>query len=91
MSDSVTLWTVTVRVHLSMGLPRWGAMPSSRGIFSTQRWNPCLSSALAGGFFTTSATWEALNELQVMIILRTSNFFSPLSFVIFKQTSNLEE
>ena len=32
-----------------------------QGIFLTQGWNPCLlmSSALAGGFFTTSATWEA--------------------------------
>ena len=31
------------------------------GIFLTQESNPCLtSSALAGGFFTTSTTWEAL-------------------------------
>ena len=39
----------------------WVAMPSSRGIFPTQGSNPCLfslmSSSLAGGFFTMSATY----------------------------------
>ena len=37
-------------------------MPSSRGIFPTQGSNPhhFTSPALAGRFFTTSATWEAL-------------------------------
>ena len=39
----------------------WVAMPSSRGIFPTQGPNPCLfsliSPALAGGFFTMSATY----------------------------------
>ena len=40
-------------------------MPSSRGIFLTQGLNPCLKSlALAGGFFTTSATWEALHPTE---------------------------
>ena len=36
------------------------AMPSSRGIFPTQGSKPCLLTfpALAGEFFTTSATWE---------------------------------
>ena len=33
----------------------WVAMLSSRGIFSTQGLNLCLSLALAGGFFTTGA------------------------------------
>ena len=44
----------------------WVAMPSSQpkedpGVFPTQRLNPCLlvSPGLAGGVFTTSATWEA--------------------------------
>ena len=37
----------------------WVAMPSSRGSL-TQESNACLvSPALAGGFLTTSATWEA--------------------------------
>ena len=31
-----------------------------QGIFLTQGLNPHLSPALAGEFFTTSATWEAL-------------------------------
>ena len=30
-----------------------------RGIFPTQRLNSYVSPALAGGFFTTSAIWEA--------------------------------
>ena len=36
----------------------WIAMPSSRG--SSQP-TSLISPALAGGFFTTMATWEALN------------------------------
>jgi len=36
-----------------------------QGIFLTQRLNPCvLSPALAGGFLTSSATWEALKLLH---------------------------
>ena len=39
----------------------WGCHALLQRIFPTQRWNPLLMSpALAGGFFTTSATWEAL-------------------------------
>ena len=36
-----------------------------QGIFPTQRLNPCflLSPVLAGEFFTTNATWEALLNL----------------------------
>ena len=40
---------------------KWVSMPSSGGIFPIKGLNPhllCLH-ALAGGFFTTSATWEA--------------------------------
>ena len=39
----------------------WVAMPSSRGIFLNQGIKPVslMSSALAGRFFTASATWEA--------------------------------
>ena len=44
----------------------WVAMPSSQpredpGVFPTQKLNPCLlvSPGLAGGVFTSSATWEA--------------------------------
>ena len=60
-----TLWTVAWQAPLSMGFSRqeyWSGLPcSSRGIFPTQAWNPRLLHlpALAGEFFTTSATWEA--------------------------------
>ena len=40
-----------------------------QGIFLTQGPNLCLMSpALAGRFFTTSATWEARGSLHVTII-----------------------
>ena len=40
---------------------QWVAIALLQGIFLTQRSNPCLltSPELAGGFFTTSATWGA--------------------------------
>ena len=43
------------------------AMPSSRGSSLTQGWNLCLLSlALAGEFFTTSATWgQTITKLSV--------------------------
>ena len=43
---------------LQARIPEWVAMPSSRGS-SRPRIEP-KSPALAGEFFTTSATWEAL-------------------------------
>ena len=58
-----TLWTVTHQASLSMGFSRqeyWTGLPCpppgdppDPGIFKP------VSPALAGGFFTTSATWEA--------------------------------
>ena len=43
----------------------WVAMPSSRGIFPNPGIEhvPLLSPVLAGGFLTTSTTWEALQVL----------------------------
>ena len=63
-SNSATLWTAAPQAPLSMGSP--GKNPGVgchfllQGIFPTQGLNPCLlmSPELAGGFFTTSATWE---------------------------------
>jgi len=60
-----TPWTVDLQAPLSMGFPRqeyWSGLPfllpgdlPDPGIKPT-----CLMSpALAGGYFTTSATWEA--------------------------------
>ena len=60
----VTLWTVASQAPLSMGIFQarileWVAMPSSRGSSPIQGLNlSLLSPALAGGFFTASATWE---------------------------------
>ena len=67
MSNSfVTLWTVTYQAPLSMRFSRhkyWSGLPCppprdlpNPGIEPTSPVSP----ALAGGFFTTRATWEAL-------------------------------
>ena len=61
----VTLWTVALKVPLSMGFSRpeyWSGLPCpSSGDLPDPGIKPrCLSSpALAGRFFTNSATWEA--------------------------------
>ena len=63
MSDSFkTLWTVTLCAQDSPGKSTGvGCHALLQGIFPTLGSNPRLltSPALAGGFFTTSATWEA--------------------------------
>ena len=67
-----TLWTVAHQTALSMGILQarileWVAMPSSRES-SRPRDQTCFSMfpALAGGFFTTSATYEALYAEYIM-------------------------
>ena len=65
MSDSVTPWTVARQAPLSMGFSRqeyWSGLPCpppgdlpNPGIEPVSLTSP----ALAGRFFTTSATWEA--------------------------------
>ena len=75
-----TLWTVDCQAPLSMGFSQqeyWsGAMPSLRGS-SWPRDQPKspASPALAGGFFITTATWEAtdLDEQK-----NTHSFLSAL-------------
>ena len=59
-----TPWTVALQAPLSMGFTGKNTGVSChvllQGFFLTQGSNPCLTSpALAGRFFTTSATWEA--------------------------------
>ena len=62
----VTPWTVAHQAPLSKGFSGqeyWSGLPSPlQGIFPAQGSNlhHFTSPALAGGFFTTSATWEAL-------------------------------
>ena len=53
MSDSMTPWTVALQASLR-GSPDPGIKPVSLA-----------SPALAGGFFITSATWEALAFLYL--------------------------
>ena len=61
-----TLWTVACQAPQSMGFPRqeyWNGLPfPSPGDLPDPEIEPMslMSPALAGGFFTTSATWEAL-------------------------------
>ena len=63
ISDSfATPWTVAHQTPLSMGFPRqeyWSGLPwPPPGDLPNPGIEPA-SPALAGGFFTTSATWEA--------------------------------
>ena len=65
MSDSETLWTVAPQARLSLGFFRqeyWNGLPCPPlGDLPIPGIEPAslTSPALAGGFFTTSATWEA--------------------------------
>ena len=66
----VTLWTIAHQAPLSMGSSRqqyWSELPCpppgdlpNPGITLVSLKSP----ALAGGFFTTSAAWEALIDAQ---------------------------
>ena len=68
----VTPWTVTWQALLSMGFSRqecWSGLPCpppgdlpNPGIELTSLMSP----ALAGGFFTSSATWEALSNCRTL-------------------------
>ena len=61
----VTLWTLALQAPLSLGFSRqehWSGLPCPPpGHLSDPRIKPAslMSPALAGGFFNTSATWEA--------------------------------
>ena len=66
VSDSEILWTVAHQVPLSMGFSRqeyWSALPCSPPADLSDpriKPTPLMSPALAGRFFTSSATWEDL-------------------------------
>ena len=72
---SATLWTVAHQAPLSMGFSRqecWSGLPfpppgdlPNPGIEPTSLTSP----ALAGGVFTTSATWEAQMRSKAMFLL----------------------
>ena len=65
-----TPWTVPCQAPLSMEFSRkeyWSGLPfPSPGDLLNPGMEPTFlaTPALAGGFFTTSATWEALNTLK---------------------------
>ena len=59
----------------------WVAISYSKGIFQTQGSNPSLMSpGLAGGFFTTTATWEAQNKAQDYFGISKDNFIQIGTF-----------
>ena len=68
----VTLWTVALQAPLSIGFSRqesWRGLPCPPpGDLLDQEIEPMsvISSALAGGFFTTNATWEKMLEIRVL-------------------------
>ena len=70
-----TLWTVAHQAPLSMGFSRheyWSGLPClPPGDLSYPEigLRSLLSPALAGRFFTTRATWEALDFSPVRLIL----------------------
>ena len=65
--------TVACQVHLSMGFSRqeyWSGLPCpSSGDLSDPGIKPAflVSPALPGGFFTTSITWEALEQAIIYL------------------------
>ena len=69
-----TLWTVAHQVPQSMGFSRqeyWSGLPCPPpGDLLNSGIKPVslLSPALAGSFFTTSATWEALVNMYIHLI-----------------------
>ena len=72
LSDSVILCTVAHQVPLSMGFPRQeyrnGLPFPSPADLPDPRIKPesLTSPALTGGFFTTSTTWKAPQESQMV-------------------------
>ena len=65
MSDSATPWTVALQAPLARGFYRQGywnglSFPTPADL-PNPGIEPASSVSLTGGFFTTSATWEALS------------------------------
>ena len=77
MSDSATLWTVARQAPLSMGLSMqeyWSGLPCPPlGDLLNPEIKPesLVSPALAGGFLTTSTSWETCELLRVVKLTET--------------------
>ena len=75
-----TPWTVALQASLSMGFPKqeyWSGLPFLSPADLPDPGIECLSltpPALAGVFFTTSATWEALPQVSVQLLSRVRLF-----------------
>ena len=74
----VALWSVAHQAPLSTGFSRqecWSGLPFPPPGFPTQGSHTRLftSSALAGRFFTTSATWEALSLSKTSLSLEAQH------------------
>ena len=78
MSDCATLWMVAHQAPLSMGFSKqehWSGFPCPPpGDLANPGTEPAslTSLALAGRFFTTSASWEALNQVLLLLLSRFS-------------------
>ena len=70
----MALWTVACQATLSVGFSReeyWSGLtfPTPEGLFDPGiQLTSLMSPALAGGFFTTSATWEPYIHSAVGLI-----------------------
>ena len=82
-----TIWTIAHQAPLSMGFSRqeyWNGLPCPPpGDLPNPRIKPVSprSPALAGGFFTTSATWEA-HQPSVHIVNESKKTFSEEALLI---------
>ena len=93
-----TPWTVAHQSPLSMGFSRqeyWSRLPCSPpGTLPDPRIEPAspVSPALAGGFFTTSATWEAPASPSLRIFPPKNEISLPYSpsvsytFILLRET-----
>ena len=64
----MTLWTIACQTSLSKGFPRqeyWSGLPFPSPGDLPDPGIELMSPALAGGFITTNATWEAQNNMEV--------------------------
>ena len=92
----VTPWPVARQAALSMGFSRqeyWSGLPSppAENLPDPETEPVSLTSpALAGMFFTTSATWEVPSySAQITLIISTHLLFSPYANLLLQFTSNL--
>ena len=75
-----TLWTLALQALPSMGFCRqdyWSGLPCPLPVdLPDPGIEPAslMSLALAGGFFTTSATWEVHMRLLLLLLLQLSRF-----------------